>query len=214
MTIEHFDKWLREAGYKHQCFISYPRVKDPAIWDCANRFKTAIERDLSHLIAEPSVFLDTDKMGGTRWERSLRSALCHSVAMVAICAPIYYQPHHRWCGLEWAAMDRLCEQRLPGEDQATIIPLLVRGSAPLPPPVARIDYIDISQLTLRGGYYRSDRFLADRRHIVRIIEEVASAIVKKEAVANCKQFEIPATSAFANWSPPVQPPPFRSNGND
>lgn len=212
MSIEQHEQWLRDNGYEHQCFISYPRIKDPFMRDCAQRVREAIESDLSQLISNPNVFLDTSMIGGTDWQRRLKSALCHSVTMVALCAPIYYHPDHQWCGLEWAAMDSLCEKRLPGENIRTIIPLLIRVSTPLPAPVSRVQHIDISQLMLTRGYHTTNRFRSYIRQVVALIEEVVNAIVKNQATADCKDFVIPTAPAFVNWLPPAQPPPFRSTG--
>ena len=212
MTITQCEEWLQRAGYEHQCFISYPRIRDPIMSDCANRVKEAIENDLSQLISNPNVFLDTSMIGGTDWEKRLKNALCHSISMVALCAPIYYHPDHNWCGLEWAAMDTLCEKRIPGEDIRTIIPLIVRVSAPLPDPVSRVQSIDISRLLLTRHYYHTNNFRSYIRQVVSLIERVAIAVARNEVVADCRQFEIPQTSAFAGWLPTVPPPPFRRSG--
>src|SRR5204862_7890199 len=113
--------------------------------DCAERIKEAVEEDLGQLIATPKVFIDEPGIeGGSDWEKTLQKALCRSVAMVAVCAQVYFHPDRPWCGREWAAMEHLSRKRLGGKDFYTIIPLVYRETRPMPPVSAKVQYIDIS----------------------------------------------------------------------
>src|SRR6185295_11253799 len=108
------EQWLLNAGYRYHCFISWPHIaNDLYVTQCVRRVKAEIEQRLSLFnFSKPAVFIDeTGIPGGAQWKRTLRSALCTSVTMVAICHPMYYHPQHEWCGLEWAAMALLGEQR-------------------------------------------------------------------------------------------------------
>jgi hypothetical protein len=118
MTLTpNIEQWLQEAGYEYHCFISWPHTENKEITDCARHIRDAITNDLALSVPEPRVFLDeTAIVAGNEWPLSLRNALCKSIAMVAICAPIYYHPAHEWCGLEWAAMAMLGQRRLPNEE--------------------------------------------------------------------------------------------------
>jgi hypothetical protein len=212
MSLAQHEQWLSNAGYKHLCFVSYPRIRNPFMRDCAIQVSQAIQGELDMRTGNPSVYLDTSIEVGTDWAASLKRELCHSLTMVALCAPIYFHPAHKWCGLEWAAMDSLCDQRLSAEGVRTIIPLIIRVSEPLPPAVSKVQYIDISQLTLTSTYHKNRKFRLHIEQVVNKIEKVASATVEHNAVVDCANFEVPAAPAFANWLPPVQPPPFRSAG--
>lgn len=204
------ERWLKEAGYKYHCFVSYPRVRNTDIIECSKRVKDAIENHLA-LDINPSVFLDETITGGADWQSTLRGALCRSITMIAICAPIYYHPDHSWCGLEWAAMDCLCDLRLPGRDFRTIIPLMVREEVPLPEPVSKTQYINISRVMLQGRrYYKTLEFRRRIEEITRHIEKVAFAIRDNDARPDCEAFAFPEISAFANWQPAIQLPPFRN----
>lgn len=203
------EQWLKEAGYDYHCFISYPRVDGHPINECAVRVKEAILQELKLSCHEPRVFLDVDMPSGTKWEMKMKRALCGSLVMIAICAGIYYHPAHKWCGLEWAAMDSLNQTRLPGHDLETIIPLMIRVETPIPAAVSRIQFIDISRATLLGrNYYRTKEF---RMHIKRVtghIEKVAEAVALIGARTDCNHFEFPSESAFTDWYPADQAFPF------
>jgi len=204
------EQWLKQAGYEYHCFISYPRVANKEMRECAQQVKQAIINDLSLSIDEPKVFLDESSIpGGTAWEQKLKEALCQSVSMAALCAGIYYRPKHKWCGLEWAAMDSLCERRLPGSHLRTIIPLIVKVESSIPEVVLKTQCIDISSVMLQGRrYFNTKEFRGRIKEVVRHIEAVAVAIAANQARSNCKKFQFPTISAFTNWQPVEQPAPF------
>lgn len=215
------EQWLKDLGYEYHCFVSYPRIRkadgsiDHAhpINQCALRVKEAVEQGLSFSIPQPKVFLDVEIGGGTDWERKLRGSLCRSVVMVAVCASIYYHPSHRWCGLEWAAMDALAARRLPGHDLRTIVPLIIKVETSLPEAVLKPQYIDISRAWVQGTrYYSTNKFREHMGQVVAHIEKVAEAITKNNAPTNCGQFEFPEQSAFADWQPKGPGFPFHGNG--
>lgn len=193
-----------------------PRINDE-MDECAARFKKSVESELSYqvdnLVSKPKVFLDqSDLSVGDQWDAVIRHALCRSIAMIALCVPKYYRFKHRWCGLEWAAMDKLSDVRLPGEKFRAIIPVIVRDPENLPAIVSKIQYRDISHMTLKGRrYYNTEEYREVIQAVVMRIEEVATAIARRVAVSNCGAFEFPDVPAFANeqiseqkdslWSP-------------
>jgi len=205
------EQWLVDAGYEYHCFISWAHTKNRDMTNCARRIKEAIEELLALDIPTPKVFLDEREItGGAVWRRRLERALCRSVAMVSICAPIYYHPSHGWCGLEWAAMDRLSQERLPNSDFKTIIPVLLRKQDPLPREVLEIQYIDFSPVIIRGRhYYRTQDFRKKINQIVDRIEQIAMTLAHNQCAADCDQFNLPSTPAFADYHARTQPFPFR-----
>lgn len=206
------EQWLELAGYEYHCFISWPHTDNKDITDCARHVKNAIENRLALSIPNPRVFLDeTSITAGNEWPLSLRRALCKSVAMVAICAPIYYHPAHEWCGLEWAAMATLGQKRLPTDETHGIIPLLIRRSAVLPKAISRIQHIDLSSLTVRGRrYYTTQEFKVKVNEIGDTIERIAAALAQNQSEPNCENFQFPSSSAFSDYQPQTQPLPFRN----
>jgi hypothetical protein len=158
------------------------------------------------------VFLDEDSIrGGAEWQRTVGQALCRSVAMVAICAPIYFHPKHRWCGLEWAAMDLLGRLRLMGEDLGAIIPVVYRETKPQPGALEPIQYIDISRVTVCGRrYYNTQEFRRKMIEVGETIEQIALALARRGTRARCEEFEFPSDPAFLDYEARSQPFPFRS----
>lgn len=206
------EQWLLRAGYEYHCFISWAHTKNRDMSDCALRIKSGIEEYLSLSIPNPRVFLDTSEItAGAEWERQLQYALCRSITMVSICAPIYYHPSHRWCGLEWAAMDRLSTIRLPGASFKSIIPILLKKDVSIPREVAQIQYIDLSGLILRGRhYYRTNDFRRMLMEIGSRIEQVAQTITENQSRTDCDQLIWPTRAAFENYDSSIQPFPFRT----
>jgi hypothetical protein len=199
------DRWLQtEGGYEFHCFISWPHTINPDITESARNLKVAILERLAAVFPAPAVFLDESVMaGGDDWEKKLKHGLCKSVAMVAVCAPIYYHPQHLWCGREWAAMQLLSNCRLNDADYTNIIPVIVRKSTPLPTAVSRIQHIDISNVMLQGRrYYKNREFREKIEQIVDRVREIAMRIGNNKIKANCEGFNFPAESAFADYVTP------------
>jgi hypothetical protein len=209
MALTDVDSWLHTAGYEYHCFVSYPRMKKPdgstdaghPINLCAREDALALHRRLGFSIPQPRVFHDSQIGGGIAWEMELRRALCRSVAMVAICANIYYHPSHNWCGLEWATMDALARHRLRGSSLLGIFPLILKREGALPPPVAACQWQEIFGASLTRSYYTTKAFNQKIDDVVNHIEQVADVIRGRGAQGGCGQIEFPTTSAFDGWRP-------------
>lgn len=203
--------WLEHAGYKHYCFVSWPRTDNREITDCAENIRDGIAGRLSVFVPDPSVYLDRKYLtGGAKWPDVLKGELCRSITMVAICAPIYYHPKHLWCGLEWAAMDVLNNQRIPGCEFHSIIPVMVRKSDTLPAAVSQLQYVDVSGVFTTGRrYFKTKEFRQKLGEIVERIERVADALAIKNAITGCDEFNFPKKSAFSKFGKVPQPFPLR-----
>lgn len=211
----NLDSWLSNAGYTYHCFISWVHTNNPLMTECAIMIKKCIENHLALDIPKPRVFLDQSEIkGGAIWEQELTKALCRSIAMVSLCAPIYYHPDHRWCGLEWAAMENLSNERLSNVTFKSIIPVLIKKDNDLPDEVREIQFIDLSPVIVRGRYYfRSHDFQNKIKEIVERIELIAKAIAENQCIANCQEFVMPNNPAFINHITPDQDFPFRGRSN-
>src|SRR5215213_2023733 len=137
---EETEAWLKTAGYRYYCFVSYPKIHDD-ISRFALRVKEAIEQQLAANVHNPQVFLDHEDIPrGADWEGTLSGSLCRSVVMVALCLSAYYRTAHRWCGMEWAAMEQLGNGRLRGYMLRPIIPVMLRLEKPIPDAVLRTQH--------------------------------------------------------------------------
>lgn len=203
--------WMASAGYEYHSFVSWPHVPNSEVRDCAERLRDRILESLAPYVAQPRVFLDTTSIPpGDDWRRRIEAVMCRSLTMVAICAPMYYHPDHRWCGQEWAAMEELGRCRLGDLGSASVVPLIFRRRGSLPQAVERHQYIDISGQEVRGpAYYRTQEF---RRVIVSVVEtvlDVAELLREHNSRPGCEDFTLPDQSAFDDYVPPPQPSPFR-----
>jgi hypothetical protein len=221
MPLSQLDQWLGTAGYEYHCFVSYPRITTPdgtiddehPINHCAKQVRDALVRQLGYSVPTPRVFLDIEMRGGVNWEMRIQQALCRSVVMVAICAGIYYHPSHRWCGLEWAAMDALGRRRLRDSDLLAIFPLMLKRERSLPPAAVRIpQWADVSGAALSRRYYRTKSFYRSIEDVVAHIERVAEAIQARNEGCGCGQFDFPQKSAFADWQSQGQDFPLTGAG--
>ncbi len=215
MTIPlDIEQWLQNAGYGNHCFVSWPHTKSEVLLDCARNIKKLIEEYLAISIPNPRVFIDEEGIPvGDEWEKTLRHELCKSIVMVAICAPIYYDPSHKWCGLEFAAMDILSQKRLVGEGMRAVIPIIIRirEDEPLPEAVSKLQYYDFSSiLTVGKKFYKTPECRKMIIKIVNRIDEIASKLASRQANTDCENFQIPTESAFAGYQVKRQPYPFRS----
>jgi hypothetical protein len=202
--------WLDEAGFKNQCFISYPHTGESQMTEFAQRIGKDIHNELVFRMAQPSVFFDrTHIPPGADWNEHLRENLCGSVTMVAILAPIYLDEAHEWCGREWAAMAQLGNHRLPKKAIQPIIPVLFRKTD-MPPEAGARQPIDLSRVSLQGRrYYNTREFRKAITDIVDHIIEIAGMIHENKVQAETENFVFPRQSAFRKCS--HQPPPFRES---
>src|SRR5262245_60738891 len=108
----------------------------------------------------------------------MAKALCTSLTMVALGAPIYFHPAaHLWCGREWKGMDTLSQQRLPCEDFGSIILALIRG--PVPDIASKIHRIDLSRVLTSGRrYFTTGAFRTQVSTIGDRILKIAAAMRK------------------------------------
>ena len=200
---EDTERWLRTAGYQYYCFISYPKIHGD-MGKFAARVKDAIQNQLAATVHNPQVFLDSmDIPRGSDWERMVSRSLCGSVVMVALCLSAYYRSAHRWCGLEWAAMEKLGSRRLSGHALRPIVPIMLRAERPVPEAVLTTQYVDMTAASLTWEKYCATLgFKKSIRQIVDYIGDVAEAIaINRVAAENCPDFLVSGESAFADWRP-------------
>jgi hypothetical protein len=209
---EETEQWLKAAGYRYYCFISYPKIHDE-IGKFAVCVKDAIEKQLAATVDKPQVFVaDKNIPDGTTWEEVLGGALCRSVVMVALCVSAYYRSAHKWCGLEWAAMENLGTGRLRGYVLRPIIPVMLRLELPIPDAVLRTQYVEMTAASLTWTKYCSTlEFKKNIQRVVDYIGEVAEAIASnQEGAGNCGTYSFPRESAFVGWRPVRQEYPFHA----
>ena len=213
LTEQNIANRLQSLGYEYFCFISWPHIGDREVTACAKKLKEEIENRLKSLYFDPKVFIDySDIKGGMEWKKFIRKALLKSIAMVAVCAPIYYSETHKWCGYEWAFMDLLSKRRFPNESLPLIIPVMVRGEIKeLPDVVLKKNPIDVTKILSKGRhYYDTNEFRNRLEEIINNIKKISSFIALNQIKPDCGNFKLPKQSAFAGYHEKNQSLPFRS----
>ena len=191
---EDIENWLQDAGYKYYCFISWPRTKYKELNILIENLKCDIEGYLSLSFFDPKIFWDGEIEGGDVWEETISYALCRSVALVAICVPIYYRKE--WCTREFFAMKELCKERFKKKALNSIIPLKVKEHN-LPQHVSKIQAFDFTDIIVRGeGYYQTDNYRSNVRDISEKIIELAKILLEDKVNANCEDFQLPEKATF------------------
>lgn len=209
MTLQEAEG-LARAGFRYYAFISYPNT-DAQLRQFARRCWRHLEGKLAQNLpcltdGEPRqyVFLDAVSIReGALWEPALSKGICESVAMIALCVPMYAHPQHAWCGREWAAMEELARQRLPGGPNP-IFPVRL-GELDLPSEITRIQVCDLSRRRLERIHLTTefDRCLSAA---VRHIRAVGEALLAAGAGAvDCGQRLLPVQSAFGRTTAPTLP---------
>jgi hypothetical protein len=204
------EQWLENAGYEHHCFISWPHTGDKDLSKCAERVEADIMSGLSEFITVPKVWRDEPGLQpGDIWSDVIKQKLCRTVAMVAICGPMYYHPRHFWCGLEWAAMQAMSDARLHGYTFAAVLPIIAKKRGPLPIVVSAIQFADLSGLiAMSAAPYKTNEYRLKIARVVNRIEEIAKAIVANQSYPDCNNFQFPTVSAFDNYLPEEQASPI------
>jgi hypothetical protein len=214
MIPPDLEKWLEDAGYEHYIFLSYPREPDADVMKVALAIATAVRQRLSDYTIVNNcrrVFVDEHCLPkGDFWEPRIKHALCRSVVLVAVCAPIYYRQEHHWCGREYKAMQTLTSLRKGG----AVFPLIVRKfrDYPLPAAVSAVQYVDlVREANTYANFTRRARFQKAVDEILELVVSVATALRAKEAIADPLSygFEFPQNSAFDDYNGPAEPVPLR-----
>lgn len=209
------DERLLELGYEYHCFISWPHNKiDPRLQSFVKRVKEELEKELSNQILEPRIFLDLhDIKVGEVWSSRLYSSLCKSMAMVAICTPMYYESE--WCSREWTMMSDLSRKRLPRERHlSNILPIIIKRNSykadDLPEEVLDLQYIDFSAYLIQGNAFFEEEFFKESMDkIIYQIEKIAEIIDTNTTPADCDDIKFPTNLAFNGYKRKPQRAPFR-----
>jgi hypothetical protein len=125
--------------FKYSCFLSYRASSQPAVHKLYAAFSEELAAQSALLMPDLDVYIDRDRIsGGDFFADRLAHALCHSVCMIVLFSPYYFDRGHTYCAREYAGMLALEEgrrarcSRLVSNGYGLIIPVLIRGSLPHP----------------------------------------------------------------------------------
>jgi TIR domain len=185
-------------GYEYACFISYKRppawtlragpAGEPArhaLSDTAEEFQTRLDYFLT--LAKPS-FRDVQLEPATKYEASLAKKLCHSLCMVALVVPQYFES--AWCVAEWNAMEVFERKRLNQRGKSLIIPVLVGGDPTvLNPKLGGRSSHDLRGVGMPAQHFKNPRILKEVHRIADAINSM-EGLMRTDPTTECDQFSL------------------------
>lgn len=121
--------------FKYSCFISYRHVQFGLGKQFMTHFLEALKSHIELELELNEVYLDEERLkGGYLFNQALSDALCHSICMILIFTPTYFNVKKSYCAREYLAMKRLEKRRtkLLNKHNGLIIPIVLKGADALP----------------------------------------------------------------------------------
>lgn len=206
--------------FKYSCFVSYPGTKRQEMRDFIDAIKRELEYKIDPFLDE-EVFIDQERLkGGDFYNEVLAQALCHSLCMIMVFTPKYFNKNHLFCVREYKAMERIEQVRftqLNLQRQSKfglIIPIIYRGPRYFPQEIkSKRHYYDFSAPNLTGAS------IGQNEKCVTALNEIAERIYEiyqichnngDDLFAGCNQFRLPTENEVKHWQKQVQagPMPF------
>lgn len=214
--------------FKHACFMSYRHGHFALMKAMADQVEEALNNELGLLISGNSgvlVWRDrNDLKPGDQLDPGVADALYHSVCMILLYSPTYFDVKNAYCAREFIAMKMLEEQRLTllTEEKrlhGLIIPIILRGKDFLPAELGnqRI-YCDISDFSL------CERKISRNRKYDPEIKKIANYIHNRwltlkdieSSISESNSFKLPEENQIMDWLnhivPGRQSLPFTGGG--
>ena len=184
--------------FKYACFLSYRVGAEPGVNNLYRAFRQELAEQVDLFMPGLGVYLDQERLqGGAIYNAELAHALCHSVCMVVLFSPQYFDTEHTFCAREYQAMVKLEERRsqLSAQElsKGLIVPVIIRGTLPT----------EISEQ--RHSFSLSDELLAAKdlrlKTVRRVLRGIAEVIyerymylkpLEQELCGLCQGFAFPS----------------------
>jgi len=154
-------------------------------------------------MSDKDVYIDWDRLkGGDFYNEALAKALCHSVCMIMVFTPTYFDKKHTFCAREFMAMQDIEKRRLEliGRcgNHGLIIPIIFRGKDYLPQFIS-----NKRQCYFFDNYYLTkgdENILATSREFSIMIRDIAGYIFQRynelkyvwDGSKECNEFRLPS----------------------
>lgn len=193
--------------FKYSCFISYRRGQHEFMKTFMEELTQALKGYLEPYFDIP-VFIDDEQMqGGDILDKHLAHALCHSVCMIQVFTPKYFNPQKLYCTREFMAMENLEEQRfdvaeIPPDQRSFsfIIPIIFRAPEKVPQETKRHLYYDWSKYTMVEPKINNNKTYTDHiDQIVKRIDYLYEAFSQYDELHDCKKFLLPSEEEARKW---------------
>jgi hypothetical protein len=194
-----------QQHFKYACFISYRDVSA----QIAKEIKEILSAEFEQLLEEKvrEVYLDKERLkGGVLFNKKLAEAICRSVCMVVIYAPVYFNRDKTYCAKEYQAMEKLEAERqklLGAGGNGLIIPIVIRGWDKVPAQIR-----ETRTLYNFEGFCQGGRRLVKTRDCYRRLREIAEYIAERywdweqkgaAAARDCSKFRLSSDRVILRW---------------
>jgi hypothetical protein len=193
--------------FEYAAFLSYSVGVEPGVNEFYGDFRDALARQTGFWLPKLRVYLDQQRLqGGDIIDGTLARAMCHSVCMVVLFNPQYFDTEYTYCAREYQAMLKLEERRLglspPGASEGLIVPVIIRGTLPKEISDRRKSF-SLSKELLADGNLKSES-------VVKVLDSIAEVIhnrwqvqrpIEDKICGLCPGFELPSA---ADVSPMIE----------
>lgn len=199
--------------FKYACFLSYRVGAEPGVNNLYLTLKRKLAEQVDLYMPGLGVYLDQERLqGGDLYNSELAHALCHSVCMVVLFSPQYFDVEHTYCAREYQAMVRLEERRLGLSEQeipkGLIVPVIIRGTLPRAIKEQRHSFSLSEHLLVASDI--------GRKPIGRVLRDIAELIhqryvyqkpIEQKLCNLCPGFELPSSTEVATTIQNYTAPP-------
>jgi hypothetical protein len=202
---------------EYACFMSYRHGEGELTNNLIDELYKALSDELEPYFGRGSVYLDKERLEtGDLFNEEIIGALYHSVCMICVYTPYYFDRKDTYCAREFIAMEKLEKERLkrlnPQEKKhGLIIPIVFRGCKYLP-----------QEIKEKRQYYNFESFLLCNRHkinrhpryaptIKKIAEYIAdryNTLAKRgdSLFDNRENFNLPGEKEIIDWLEGIKTP--------
>jgi TIR domain len=183
--------------FEHAAFLSYRVGAEPGVNSLYRAFRQELAQQVDLYMPGLGVYLDQERLqGGDFYNSELAHALCHSVCMVVLFSPQYFDTEHTYCAREYQAMVRLEERRLSQSQDISkglIVPVVIRGTLPQEISEQR-HYFSLSEHLLAAGDLRLKAVRRVLRSIAELIYQRYQYLkpLEQELCGLCQGFAFPS----------------------
>jgi hypothetical protein len=206
----------QSMAIEYACFMSYRHGEGELTNNLIDELYKALSDELEPYFGKGSVYLDKERLEtGDFFNEAISSALYHSVCLIAVYTPTYFDRKYTYCAWEYKAMERLEKERLKllntqEKKHGLIIPIVFRGCKYLPQEIKeRRQYFDFENFLLCDGKMnRHPRYAPAIKKIAEYIADRYNTFAKLDdsLFDNRENFSMPKEKEIKDWLKDIASP--------
>lgn len=143
-----------DSSFKYSCFVSYRQGQKRLMIKFIKQLLKALESYIEPYVSLPVYYAPRDLEGGDLYNPAFAEALNHSVCMICVYTPTYFDEKKTFCAREYRGMEIIEEHRFSIinnneiKNRGLIIPIIFKGKPPTYISKKRTCKYDFSKYTL------------------------------------------------------------------